>query len=166
MGELVLREHGPGDIGWIVGRHGELYRDEYGWDFEFEALVAEICAAFVSGYDPARERCWIAELDGVRAGSVMCVQADESTAKLRLLLVEPFARGQGVGSALVDACIAFAQGCGYEALTLWTNDVLIEARAIYERRGFILESTEPHHRFGHDLVGQYWRLGLRGEGRG
>src|SRR5687767_11632291 len=106
MSELVLRENGPGDIGWIVERHGALYWAEYGWDAEFEALVAEICAAF-RGYDPARERCWIAELDGVRAGCVMCVRADESTVKLRLLLVEPFARGHGAGSALVDACTEF-----------------------------------------------------------
>src|SRR5687767_5347852 len=152
---VLLRMHRPGDIGWIVERHGALYWEEYGWDAEFEALVAEICAAFLRGYDPARERGWIAELDGVRAGCVMCVRSDESTAKLRLLLVEPFARGHGVGSALVDACTDFARSAGYEAITLWTNDVLVEARAIYERRGFTLESSEPHHSFGHHLVGQF-----------
>ena len=165
MAELALRTHRAGDIGWIVERHGALYQDEYGWDSEFEAPVAEIGAAFLRGYDHAREHCSIAELDGERAGSVICVRQDETTAKLRLLLVEPFARGRGVGSALVDACIAFARDCGYEALTLWTNDVLVGARAIYERRGFTLERSEPHHSFGQDLIGQYWRLELRSEGR-
>jgi GNAT superfamily N-acetyltransferase len=158
---LVLRGHRAGDIDWIIERHGALYSTEYGWDAEFEALVAEIGAAFLRDYDPDFERCWIAELDGVRVGSVMCVRTDETTAKLRLLLIEPSARGHGIGSALVEACIAFARDRGYQALTLWTNDVLVEARSIYERRGFTLESSEPHQSFGHDLVGQYWRLWLK-----
>lgn len=159
---LTLRTHQPGDIGWIVERHGALYAQEYDWNDEFEALVAEICAAFLRSFDEERERCWIAEMDGARVGSIMCVRGDETTAKLRLLLVEPSARGHGVGKALVDECIAFARTTGYQSLTLWTNSVLVEARTIYERRGFVLVSSEPHRSFGHDLVGQYWRLPLAG----
>jgi len=159
---VCLRTHQPGDIGWIVERHGALYDQEYGWNAEFEALVAEICAAFLRSYDPDRERCWIAEMDGERVGSIMCVRGEANTAKLRLLLVEPSARGHGVGKALVDECIAFARVTDYKALTLWTNSVLVGARSIYERRGFVLVSSEPHRSFGHDLIGQYWSLPLAG----
>ena len=157
---VTLRTHEPGDIGWIVERHGRLYWDEYGWNAEFEALVAEICAAFLRSYDPAKEQCWIAELDGQRAGSVMCVKLTDDTAKLRLLLVEPFARGHGVGTQLVRECIAFARSAGYRTLVLWTNDVLHEARAIYQKLGFTLIENEPHHSFGADLVSQTWSLDL------
>ena len=158
--EVVIRPFGSGDLGWIVERHGHLYWQEYGWNVEFEALVAEIVARFAREFKPGREGCWIAEVGGLRAGSVMCVEEDPETAKLRLLLVEPFARGRGVGRALVEECIAFAQAAGYRSMILWTNDVLVEARRIYERRGLILESSEPHHSFGHDLVSQIWRLDL------
>jgi len=158
--EVTLRTHQAGDIGWILQRHGELYFAEYGWNAEFEALVAEIGAAFLRHYDRIRERCWIAEVDGERAGSVMCVRVDDQTAKLRLLLVEPWARGLGVGGRLVDECIAFARSVGYVTLVLWTNSILIDARRIYERRGFRLVEEEPHHSFGHDLISQTWSLDL------
>lgn len=159
--EVLIRPIRHGDSGWIVERHGALYWAEYGWTYEFEALVAEIVAGFLRAFREGQEQCWIAEIGGIRAGSIMCVQADERTAKLRLLLVEPFARGKGVGKALVEQCIQFAKGAGYEHMVLWTNSVLVEARTIYERRGFVLETSEPHHSFGHDLVSQTWRLDLR-----
>lgn len=158
--DVTIRPFRHGDPGWMVERHGVLYWAEYGWNHEFEALVAEIVAGFLRDFRERREQCWIAEVGGIRAGSIMCVQADERTAKLRLLLVEPFVRGKGVGNALVEECIQFAKGAGYEQMVLWTNSVLVEARRIYERRGFVLESTEPHHSFGHDLVSQTWRLDL------
>jgi GNAT superfamily N-acetyltransferase len=163
LSEVTLRTHREGDIGWIVQRHGELYFAEYGWNAEFEALVAEIGAAFLRSYDSDRERCWIAEVDGERAGSVMCVRVDDQTAKLRLLLVEPWARGLGLGGRLVDECIAFARAVGYQTLVLWTNSVLIEARRIYERRGFRLFEEEPHRGFGHDLISQTWSLDLEAD---
>jgi GNAT superfamily N-acetyltransferase len=159
---VTLRTHRAGDIGWIVQRHGELYFAEYGWNTEFEALVAEIGAAFLRQYDSSRERCWIAEVDGQRAGSMMCVRVDAETAKLRLLLVEPSARGLGVGGRLIDECIAFSRSAGYARLILWTNSVLSDARRLYERRGFVLIEREPHHSFGHDLTSETWSLDLAG----
>jgi DNA-binding MarR family transcriptional regulator/N-acetylglutamate synthase-like GNAT family acetyltransferase len=153
---VVVRDREPGDLGWIVERHGVLYAREYGWDATFELLVARIMGAF----DPARDRAWIAELDGRRAGCVLCVHEDEETAKLRTLLVEPDARGHGIGAQLVDRCIRHARGAGYARLELWTNDVLAAARRIYERAGFQLSHSAPHRAFGHDLVEQTWSLTL------
>ena len=151
-----LRAPGAGDLGWIVERHGAIYADEYGWDQRFEALVATIVGDFGSNRDPAREAAWIAELAGARAGSVLCVRKDDVTAQLRLLLVDPWARGRGIGARLVDECLAFARAAGYGAITLWTNDVLEDARRIYERAGFELVDEQPHADFGHEVVGQNW----------
>lgn len=152
----VLRRPGPGDLGWVVHRHGVLYANEYGWDETFEALVARIVADYVDHRDPQREAGWIAEGDGERVGCVFCMKKDETTAQLRILLVEPHARGLGIGRRLVEECVRFARQAGYEQITLWTNDVLTSARRIYEKAGFSLIDEEPHHSFGHDLVGQYW----------
>lgn len=153
---FVLRAPQPGDYGWIVHRHGVLYAEEYGWDETFEALVARIVADYVQNRDPRRENVWIAEVDGEPVGCVFCVKRDEKTAQLRLLLVDPAARGMGVGTRLVEECLRFARRAGYDGIMLWTNDILEDARRIYERAGFQLVEAEDHHSFGHDLVGQNW----------
>jgi GNAT superfamily N-acetyltransferase len=154
----------PGDLGWVVMAHGELYAAEFGWDSSFEALVARIVADYAGEHDRAREAAWIAEVDDVRAGCVFCVAGDEpGTAKLRILLVDPTARGHGLGSRLVRTCVDFARQAGYRRLVLWTNDVLVSARRIYQAAGFQLVDQQKHHSFGHDLVGQNWTLDLERE---
>jgi DNA-binding MarR family transcriptional regulator/GNAT superfamily N-acetyltransferase len=157
---IVLRAHQVGDIGWIAHRQGQLYAQEYGWDETFEALVAEIAARFVREFDPLRERCWVAEQEGRIVGSVFVVRKSARVAQLRLLYVEPAARGQGLGGRLVDECIRFARAKGYRTLMLWTNAGLDAARHVYEARGFVLERQERHRSFGKRLVGQFWSLPL------
>jgi len=159
-GDVAIRGLAAGDLGWVIQRNGAIYADEFGWDREYEALVARIVADFQTEYRPDRERVWIAEIDGARAGCVFCRQKDERTAQLRLLLVEPWARGRGLGARLVDECVGFAAAQAYSKLMLWTNDVLAAARRIYEAAGFVLVAEEPHHSFGKDLVGQIWELDL------
>jgi DNA-binding MarR family transcriptional regulator/GNAT superfamily N-acetyltransferase len=156
----LLRTHEPGDIGWVIHRHGVLYAEEYGWDEHFEALVARIAAEFIATFDPKRERCWIAERDGARVGSVMLVKKSERVAKLRLLLVEPSARGLGIGGRLVEECVRFARQAGYRKITLWTQSILDAARAIYRQAGFRLVKRERRESFGHKLVSETWELTL------
>jgi DNA-binding MarR family transcriptional regulator/N-acetylglutamate synthase-like GNAT family acetyltransferase len=164
----LLRPHRAGDIGWAIGRHGALYAQEYGWDLGFEALVAQIAARFLERFDAAREACWIAERERGNVGCVFLVQARdeasdaplEGVAQLRLLLVEPSARGLGIGARLVDECERFARQAGYRRIVLWTNSVLVAARGIYAKAGYRLLRSEPHHSFGHDLVGETWELAL------
>jgi DNA-binding MarR family transcriptional regulator/GNAT superfamily N-acetyltransferase len=158
--QVRLRAPLPGDMGWVVQRHGELYAQEYGWSENFEALVAQIVAQFMHQHDPARERCWIACIGASRVGSVFLVQHSDSVARLRLLLVEPDARGMGVGRMLVDACLQFARDAGYERMTLWTNAILEAARAIYVSKGFRLVHEEAHTHFGSEQLGQDWELEL------
>lgn len=156
----LLRTHQPGDLGWVISRHAALYAQEYGWDETFEAMVAEIAARFIRNFDAKRERCWVAERDGRNVGSVCLVRKSETVAQLRLLIVEPEARGLGIGKRLVSECERFARRAGYRRIVLWTNDILDAARHIYEEAGYRLVKAEPHHSFGKDLVGQYWELGL------
>ncbi len=157
---VVIRGLEIGDMGWVIERHGAVYADEFGWNQDFEGLVARIVADYHANHQPGYENAWIAEVDGARAGCVFCCRRDDETAQLRILLVEPWARGLGIGSRLVDTCIAFARGAGYPKMMLWTNDVLVSARRIYEAAGFVLVESEPHHSFGHDLIGQNWELDL------
>ncbi len=157
---IGLREHRAGDLGWVVSRQGELYAEEYGWTTEYEGLAAEIVGQFLKTFDPARERCWIAERDGVRAGAVMIVRQSDRVAKLRLLHVERDARGLGIGKRLVDQCVRFSRQAGYSKITLWTQSILLAARHLYDAAGFTRVAAEPHHRFGKDLVAETWELSL------
>ena len=156
----ILRDPRPGDMGWIVSRHGVLYAQERGWNAEFEALVASIVADFARSHDPMRERCWIAERDGENVGCIFLVRASDELAKLRLLLVEPSARGLGLGARLIGECIGLARACGYREMTLWTQSCLSDARRLYEAAGFTLSKSEAHRSFGQDLMGEHWDLKL------
>jgi GNAT superfamily N-acetyltransferase len=147
-------------MGWVVLSHGALYASEYGFDSTFEALVAEIAAKFLGSFDASRERCWIAEIDGAQVGSIFLVRHSDDIAKLRLLLVDPAGRGQGLGKRLVGECVAFARGCGYRKVTLWTQSILVAARKIYRDAGFVLVASEPHRSFGQDLIGETWEREL------
>ena len=159
-GDVRLRDLAPGDAGWIVERHGALYASEFGYDATFEGLVAKIAGAFLESHDPRSERAWIAERAGARVGSVLLVRADDETAKLRLLIVEPSARGHGVGARLVEACTTFARDCGYRRITLWTQSHLAAARTLYQRAGYVRVAEEAHRSFGLDLVAETWVLEL------
>ncbi len=156
----LLRPHQPGDMGWVVQKHGVLYNSEYGWDETFEGMVAGIVSEFIQNYDPKHERCWMAEMNGEVVGSAFVVKKTAEIAKLRMLIVDPKARGLGIGKRLVDECIRFARRTGYTKITLWTNNVLLGARHIYKSVGFQLVDEEPHHSYGHDLVGETWELEL------
>jgi DNA-binding MarR family transcriptional regulator/GNAT superfamily N-acetyltransferase len=156
----ILRGPRPGDMGWVVQSHGSLYAREYGFDSSFESLVAEISAKFLASFDASRERCWIAELDGAPVGSVFLVRHTDDVAKLRLLLVDPAGRGQGLGQRLVAECVSFARQCGYRKITLWTQSILVAARRIYQDTGLVLVGTEPHRSFGQSLIGETWELEL------
>jgi len=156
----ILRPPQPGDMGWVVSRHGALYAKEYGWNEEFEGLVAEIVAKFIKDFDPKKERCWLAEMEGEPVGSVFLVKKTETVAKLRMLIVDPKARGLGIGRRLVSECIRFARQAGYKKMTLWTNSILLTARKIYDEAGFKLVEQEAHHSYGHDLIGETWDLEL------
>jgi DNA-binding MarR family transcriptional regulator/ribosomal protein S18 acetylase RimI-like enzyme len=156
----TLRAPRPGDIGWVVARHGALYAEEYGFDARFEALVAQVAGTFLATHDPARERCWIAEADGARLGSVFLVRESDDLARLRLLIVEPTARGLGIGRHLVETCVNEARALGYRRMTLWTNDILVAARGIYRAAGFRLTASAPHNRFGPPMVGEDWERDL------
>ena len=158
---LILRAPKPGDIGWVVHRHGALYASEYGWDWTFEALVAHVASEFILKFKPVRDRCWIAELDGRVVGSTFVVEKSPEIAKLRLVYVEPDARGLGISRHMLDAALAFARAAGYETMMLWTNRNLVAARGLYASAGFKLTLEEPYHGFGHDLVGETWELALR-----
>ncbi|MEA2928350.1 MAG: hypothetical protein QOG38_778 [Hyphomicrobiales bacterium] len=157
---LLLRPQRPGDMGWVTSVNGALYAQEYGWDLTYEALVAKITAEFIENFDARRERCWIAEMDGERVGSVFVVRKTDAIAKLRLLIIDPRARGLGLGKRLVDECVRFAKDAGYTSMTLWTQSILTAARAIYDRAGFKLVAEEPHHSFGVDLIGETWERDL------
>jgi DNA-binding MarR family transcriptional regulator/GNAT superfamily N-acetyltransferase len=156
----ILRTNRSGDMGWVVGRHGALYAEQYGWGETFEALTAEIVAKFVQRLDPKRERCWIAERDGTNAGCVFIVKQSKTVARLRLLLVEPEARGLGIGKRLVEECVRFSRQVGYRKITLWTMNVLTAARGIYEKAGFQLVASEPYDQFGDGLLAETWDLTL------
>jgi DNA-binding MarR family transcriptional regulator/GNAT superfamily N-acetyltransferase len=157
---LILRPHRPGDMGWVTSANAEIYAREYRWDISYEALVAKITAEFIENFDPDRERCWIAEMEGERVGSVFVVRKTDSIAKLRLLIIDPKARGLGLGKRFVDECLRFAKEAGYSSMTLWTQSILTAARAIYARAGFTLVAEEPHHSFGADLIGETWERAL------
>jgi DNA-binding MarR family transcriptional regulator/GNAT superfamily N-acetyltransferase len=160
LSPAILREPRPGDMGWVVQSHGSLYASEYGFDSSFEGLVAEVAAKFLTSFDASRERCWIADIDGAPVGSVFLVRHTDDIAKLRLLLVEPAGRGQGLGQRLVAECISFARQCGYRKITLWTQSTLVAARKIYQDAGFVLVAAEPHRSFGQSLIGETWECEL------
>jgi GNAT superfamily N-acetyltransferase len=157
---VVLRDPRPGDLGWVIQQHGEIYAREYGWNAQFEALVADIAARFIQRFQPQWERCWIAELNGERVGAVFVVRKSARVAQLRMLILTPSARGLGLGGQLTDACIAFARSKGYKKMVLWTNSCLTAARALYTRRGFVQISSAPWTAFGHALVSETWELRL------
>ena len=157
---ITLRPHRPGDIGWVISRHGALYAEEFGWDASFEAMVARIGADFIDKFQAGLERAWVAERDGERVGAVFIVRKSKTTAKLRMLLIEPDARGLGLGRRLVNECISFARAAGYGKITLWTHDILLAARGIYQAAGFELISSEPNHAFSKKMNTEVWELTL------